>query len=608
MCGIFGLLSLNSLSINQRDLFSLSLHSENRGLDSSGFITYVNNTYNIYRSNHSSTKLLRRISSKNSIFTCGHSRLMTNSVKDNQPIINDNISVIHNGIIVNDDDLFSSYNFERHYNVDSEILISLAQEFLSKNGKIEDLSNFIFQNCIGTVSCLLIFKNLGKGLLLSNNGSLYIGSTKNYFAFSSESYPLQRLNCSTVSQLNNSYHLFDIPISKNAFNEVQISSPHVNDNFLPTISNTISEKLLKYRSHDLKRCKKCILPETMPFITFNSEGICNYCTSYRTRNKPKPTSEFTTLLEKYTHNNTKIPCIFPFSGGRDSCWGLHLAVKEFNLKPITYTYDWGMITDLGRRNISRMCSSLNVENIIVAADLTKKRKNIERNVRAWLKSPHLGMVSLFTAGDKHFFRHVNNVRQQTGISLNIWSINPLEVTHFKSGFLGIKPDFIEDKVYTSNISKQLLYQFYRLKRYIKNPSYINSSLFDTLSGEYWRSVSSKTDYHHLFDYVQWNESECNSILDLYDWERAVDTPCTWRIGDATAPFYNYIYYTVAGFTEHDTFRSNQIREGEITREKALELVKLENLPRYPNLKWYLDSINLDFDDTINAINNIPSFY
>ena len=27
----------------------------------------------------------------------------------------------------------------------------------------------------------------------------------------------------------------------------------------------------------LKRCNRCILPETMPFISFNEEGVCNYC-------------------------------------------------------------------------------------------------------------------------------------------------------------------------------------------------------------------------------------------------------------------------------------------------------------------------------------------
>ena len=81
-----------------------------------------------------------------------------------------------------------------------------------------------------------------------------------------------------------------------------------------------------------------------------------------------------------------------------------------------------------------------------------------------------------------------------------------------------------------------------------------------------------------------------------------------EIGDGTAGFYNYTYYTVAGFTEHDTFRSNQIREGQLTRKKALELVKEENRPRYQNIRWYLDTIGIDYDLAINAINNMQKLY
>ena len=85
-----------------------------------------------------------------------------------------------------------------------------------------------------------------------------------------------------------------------------------------------------------------------------------------------------------------------------------------------------------------MCSKLGVENIIVAADIGVKRRNINKNLRAWLRAPNLGMVSILTAGDKHFFKHVETIKNQTGVSLNLWGINPLEVTHFKSGFLGVK--------------------------------------------------------------------------------------------------------------------------------------------------------------------------
>ena len=142
----------------------------------------------------------------------------------------------------------------------------------------------------------------------------------------------------------------------------------------------------------------------MPYIEFNEEGICNYCSTYTLKNVPKPVSVLEALVQPFRRKNSR-DCIVPFSGGRDSCYGLHLVVEELGMNPIAYTYDWGMVTDLGRRNISRMCSKLKVENIIVAADISKKRENIKKNVSAWLKKPHLGMVSLWTAGDKHFFKY-----------------------------------------------------------------------------------------------------------------------------------------------------------------------------------------------------------
>ena len=63
---------------------------------------------------------------------------------------------------------------------------------------------------------------------------------------------------------------------------------------------------------------------------------------------------------------------------------------------------------------------------------------------------------------------------------------------------------------------------------------------------------------------------------------------------------------MAGFSENDTFRSNQIREGMIDRETALKFVYEENRPRYNSLKWYLDIIGLDYKNTIDKINTIPN--
>jgi hypothetical protein len=256
-----------------------------------------------------------------------------------------------------------------------------------------------------------------------------------------------------------------------------------------------------------------------------------------------------------------------------------------------------------------MCSQLGIENIVVADDISKKRRNIAKNLAAWLNMPNLGMISILTAGDKHFFRYVEDVKRETGISLNLWGVNPLEVTHFKSGFLGVPPDFEEERVYTNGMVKQLNYQWLRLKAMFQSPGYFNSSIWDTLSGEYYRSVAPKNDYFHIYDYSRWEEELVDkTLIEEYNWELAPDTKTTWRIGDGTAAFYNYIYYKVVGFSEHDTFRSNQIREGDISRETALQLVADENQPRYPNIKWYLDAIGLDFKKTIEIINKIPGKY
>jgi len=113
----------------------------------------------------------------------------------------------------------------------------------------------------------------------------------------------------------------------------------------------------------------------------------------------------------------------------------------------------------------------------------------------------------------------------------------------------------------------------------------------------------------MYDYVRWDEKEIDKLLlDEYDWEAAVDTRTTWRIGDGTAAFYNYIYFTVAGFSEYDTFRSNQIREGMMSRDEAEQLVMMENRPRYASIKWYTEIVGLDFTSTIKRINEIPKLY
>ncbi|AIW12745.1 glucosamine 6-phosphate synthetase [Vibrio tubiashii] len=605
MCGIFGIVS-NS-KINIKDLNILVKHSKQRGQDSSGLITFSDNQYNVYRADYNIDKLKRKAALDETNVIFGHSRLITNGLEDNQPVVKKNIMAIHNGIIVNDDSIWSELSSKRERKIDSEVILGIVEDELKNGTSIDDLSAKVLTLCQGVISCALFIPEVGKVVLFSNNGSLYIGEKSGAKYFASESYALNLLGCNDIEQIISDCVVLDIPETKQNIKIKDFKGRKVD--LVPELKFRPEEALLEYHKHDLKRCTKCILPETMPYIEFDSDGVCNYCNNYKLRNVPKPKENLFELVKPYRRPGNQLDCLVPFSGGRDSCYSLHLIVNELKMKPVTYTYDWGMVTDLGRRNISRMCSKLGVENIIVAADITKKRKNISMNLKAWLKSPHLGMMSILTAGDKHFFRYLERIKKQTGINLNMWGANPLEVTHFKTGFLGIAPDFAQQQVYSNGLMKQIHYQRKRFGAMMDSPSYFNSSLWDTLSGEYHRSCVEKQDYYQVYDYWHWDENIIdNTLLNEYDWEKAIDTDTTWRIGDGTAAFYNYVYYTVAGFTEHDTFRSNQIREGDITREEALALVEKENRPRYPNIRWYLDTLGIDFKEAIDVVNKIPKMY
>lgn len=267
-----------------------------------------------------------------------------------------------------------------------------------------------------------------------------------------------------------------------------------------------------------------------------------------------------------------------------------------------------MVTDLARRNISRICGELGVENILISADIKRKRQNIQKNVSAWLKNPVLGLVPLFMAGDKQFLFYVNKIKEQTGVSVDIWMPNKLENTEFKTGFCGIKPAD-KSRIDALPLKAKLDMIFFYGANFLQNPNYLNSSLFDSFFAYFSYYFEPRTHYTVLFDYIPWNESHINqTLIQNYNWETSPDSYSTWRIGDGTAAFYNYIYNTIAGFSEVDTFRSNQIREGMIDRETALKLIEKENAPRYESIKWYLETIGIDFKTTIDIINRQKTLY
>lgn len=605
MSSLFSFISKTSTPINEQQAKTISTLSKQRGKNYSSLVTGSKAGYKAYTSERSINTLSSYITESNHSVLIGYTGISAEYGNGSATSLIGDIYCITDSLILNKEDLCKQYGINNNSITDSALVATIINSSLHSDSK-EILQEFI-SKVEGELSVIIAIPPAGIMIVASNCDSLHYIENNSSVILATEKSFLSKISKETVASIIEP-KVFPIPKS-NTLEDVS----HLNNADKSTrVHNirTISSpnlSLLKYEKHNIKRCSRCILPETMPFIEFDTDGVCNYCHSYKKKNAIKPKSELLNIVEPY-RKKEGYECVIPFSGGRDSCYALHIAVNDLKLKPVTYTYDWGMVTDVAHRNISRMCSKLGIENILVAADIEKKRKNVAMNLKAWLKKPDLGMLNILTAGDKHFFQFVDQVKKDNDIQLNLWGVNPLEVTHFKTGFLGIEPNFITQGVYSRGILKQLRYQSKRLKAMLKNPAYFNSSLWDTLSGEYYRSFTKKEDYYHVFDYWQWDEQSVENVLDYYNWDRTPDSTCSWRIGDGVAGFYNYVYYSVAGFTEHDTFRSNQIREGQLTREEALKLVEQENAPRYDNLQWFFKVLGIDFNEAIKIINNIPKLY
>jgi hypothetical protein len=665
MCGIFGLVATPSSRLERssipdvlRKLYRLS---ESRGKDAAGLLTMTRERIEIVKAATRGSLFCAQPetiaaidkaiaasdgSSAEALVVIGHTRMVTNggagTHNNNQPVIKDALACIHNGIITNDQHVWKTHpGYRRDYEVDTEALLALVHGALDAGQPLVAALTEAFREIRGANSVALASTYDDALLLATSNGSLFFagGDAGQALVFASERYILERtlrhaalrrlFACSAIHQLHpgagalvclNSPEpiTFDlqepgsVAVAPKATTTRSIADVSLNKTTPAVQPASLAyaefEKLLVIdfdAIRALQRCVACLLPETFPFIEFDARGVCHYCRSHVPMRR-KGVEALRRELEPICRATGRPDCLVPLSGGRDSCYGIHYIKNDLGLNPVAYTYDWGMVTDLARRNISRMCGALGIEHILISADIQQKREFIRLNVEAWLKKPHLGTIPLFMAGDKHFFFYANMLKRQMKLQTVLFSMNPLERTDFKVGFCGINEKHSKEKHYNLSAFNKVRIGMFYAKGFLSNPGYLNISLLDSAFA-YFSYYLIRKNYLTLYDYIEWDEKTIvDTLIQSYDWETAQDTRSTWRIGDGTAAFYNYIYLRVAGFTENDTFRSNQIREGLITRDQALQTLEEENLPRAASIRWYCDTIGIDCQRALQQINRIPT--
>ena len=128
----------------------------------------------------------------------------------------------------------------------------------------------------------------------------------------------------------------------------------------------------------MKRCSRCVLPETFPGISFDDEGVCNFCRSFKGMDNLRDSikeyrEKFEQLLEKHRKRGTH-DCLMAYSGGKDSTYTM-LALKEkYDLSILALTMDNGFISPSALDNIRKVSEKLEVDSIIYKPrfDLLKK--------------------------------------------------------------------------------------------------------------------------------------------------------------------------------------------------------------------------------------------
>lgn len=118
-----------------------------------------------------------------------------------------------------------------------------------------------------------------------------------------------------------------------------------------------------------QQCTRCLMDTTASDITFDVNGVCNYCTEFLERSghiiHESPVAKETRLHElvekvKYSGRGKPYDCIVGVSGGVDSSWTL-VEVKRLGLRPLAVHMDNGWNSELAQNNIANVIRGLSVD-------------------------------------------------------------------------------------------------------------------------------------------------------------------------------------------------------------------------------------------------------
>ncbi|MDY6894835.1 MAG: hypothetical protein SVO01_05400 [Thermotogota bacterium] len=345
---------------------------------------------------------------------------------------------------------------------------------------------------------------------------------------------------------------------------------------------------------DIKRCKKCILPSTYPYIEFDNNGICNFCldeSSDKEVVSKRSKTELDSIVKACRRKSSKYDAIVGISGGKDSSYVAYYLKNEYDAKILGMNYDLGYRSTYAIQNIELLVDTLEIDLMTIRPNKKFLKKLFAHFLRergefcsvcnnlgyliaasfCWQQRLALGFSPLVVGGwsKQYEFQHGVSV---TSMQYFFETLNSELLEELK-----VQP-FIEEKIISSYMS-------------LEDPrqAQIGTAEHKQL-GDYGMNLV------QLPDYIEWNIREIPHILsNKLGWKHPPDVHES-HFDCSLFPLKEYLKFKKYGLTQETIKNSVLIREGLMTREEALQRTALETTTQPDILDTFFVELGVSKDD------------
>lgn len=114
------------------------------------------------------------------------------------------------------------------------------------------------------------------------------------------------------------------------------------------------DKQIPLLPKEVKFCKKCVVSNQRPRITFDENGVCSACNYVHEKHNLIDWDErekmLLELLDRYRSKDGSYDCIVPGSGGKDSGYVSHMLKFKYGMHPLTVMWAPFSFTEIGWQN------------------------------------------------------------------------------------------------------------------------------------------------------------------------------------------------------------------------------------------------------------------